>query len=296
MLIPVKAHWSLMRYKNRPVAIMTQEGFAMSMLRRLVLAVLLLSATVFAGAADYSDVYFDPNEAGWGAFLVQSDTTQFLAFFIYGPDGKPTWYTAQLTDDGTGNYTGTLYAISGTYFANPWQGYTINAAGTAEFRPSDSYHATLKYTVTGIPTVTKAIQRQTLSPYVMGGNYSGSMAGSISGCIDPSGNDPAFRARYGLSVTQAGDTSATLTFTFVDTNHNGIVCTGSGPLTHLGRLYQMAGTLACTGPGQDGIARPATIDSFHPTGQGIEGKITSPNFGGGCTGTLHFAAVKNVNN
>ena len=140
------------------------------------------------------------------------------------------------------------------------------------------------------------VQRQTLTPYPMAGNYSGSMAGSISGCTNPTDNDPMFRGRYGLSVTQVGDTSATLTFTFVDTNHNGIVCTGSGPLTHLGRIYQMAGTLACTGPGQDGIARPATIDSFHPTGQGIEGKITSPNFGGGCTGSLHFSAVHNVNN
>lgn len=27
-------------------------------------------------------------------FLVQSDTTQFLAFFIHGPDGKPVWYVA----------------------------------------------------------------------------------------------------------------------------------------------------------------------------------------------------------
>jgi hypothetical protein len=36
---------------------------------------------------------------------VQSDTTQFLAFFIYGADGKATWYAAQLANDGTGNYT-----------------------------------------------------------------------------------------------------------------------------------------------------------------------------------------------
>jgi hypothetical protein len=266
------------------------------MLKRLVLAVLLLCATMSAGALEYTDVYFDVAEPGWGAFLVQSDTTQFLAFFIYGSDGKPTWYTAQLMDDGTGNYTGTLYAITGTYFANPWAGYTINPAGTAAFTPSDIYHATLTYTVTGLATVTKAIQRQTLSPYQMAGNYSGSMAGSISACTNPGNDDPMFRGRYNLTVTQVGDTLATLTFTFVDTGHNGIVCTGSGPLTHLGRIYQMAGALACTGPGQDGVPRPATIDSLHPTGQGIEGKITSPNFGGGCTGSLHFAAVKNVNN
>lgn len=117
------------------------------------------------------------------------DTTQFIAFFIYGSDGKPTWYTAQLSDDGSGNYTGTLYAITGTYFANPWQGYNINSAGSASFKPTDSYHATLTYTVTGVGTVTKPIQRQTLTPYVLSGNYSGSVSGAVSACTDPGGNE-----------------------------------------------------------------------------------------------------------
>ncbi len=129
----------------------------------------------------------------------------------------------------------------------------------------------------------------------MSGNYSGSMSGAISACSDPANNDPAFRGRYTLVVTQAGDASATLMFTFVDTAHTGMVCTVSGPLTHLGRLYQMAGTLACTGPGQDGVVRPATIDSLHPTGQGIEGRMTAVP-ANGCVASLHFAAVLNVNN
>jgi len=266
------------------------------MLKRLFVVTLLALAAARADALEYTDVFFNPGEPGWGFFLVQSDTTQFLALFIYGSDGKPTWYTGQLTQDAAGNYNGGLFAFAGTYFLNPWQGVTGGQVGTISFRPTDIYHATLTYTVTGVGTVTKTVQRQTLTAYAFSGNYSGSMSGSISGCADPTANDPAFRGRYGLTVTQAGDASAMLVFTFVDTNHNGIVCTGSGPLTHLGRLYQMVGNLACTGPGQDGIARPATIDSLHPTGQGIEGKITSPNFGGGCTGTLHFAAVLNVNN
>ena len=39
-----------------------------------------------------------------------------------------------------------------------------------------------------------------------------------------------------------------------------------------------------------------TIDGLHPTGQGIEGKISVPNTGDGCVASLHFAAVLNVNN
>jgi hypothetical protein len=150
--------------------------------------------------------------------------------------------------------------------------------------------------VTGSPTVKKTIQRQTPTAYVLTGNYSGSMSGSITGCTDPTGNDAAFRARYGLTVVQVADQSATLTFTFVDTIHNGIVCTAAGPLTHLGRLYRISnGQLSCTGPGSPPGILAATIDSFHPTGQGIEGHLTS-DVGGGCAASLHFAAVKNVNN
>jgi hypothetical protein len=267
------------------------------MLKRLLLVTMLALAAVRADALEYTDVYYNPAESGWGVFLVQSDTFQFLALFIYGSDGKPTWYTGQITDDGTGNYTGALNATTGTYFALPWQGVTVTPAGTISFKPIDLYHATVTYTVNGIGTVNKTVQRQTLTPYVFSGNYSGSMSGAINGCTDPTANDPAFRGRYGLVVTQTGDTSATLVFSFVDTTHNGIVCTATGPLTHLGRLYQMAGTLACTGSGQDGVARPMAVESFHPTGQGIEGRIAA-NFGagGGCNASLHFAAVLNVNN
>ena len=265
------------------------------MLKRLVFIAMIALAAARAEAVEYTDVYLNPSEGGWGVFLVQSDTFQFMAFFIYGPDGKPTWYTAEVTNDGTGNYTGTLYAITGTYFASPWQGYNYSPAGTASFKPTDAYHATLTYTVNGVGTVTKTVQRQTLTSYVLSGNYSGSMSGSISGCTNPGSDDPAFRGRYDLAATQVGDTSATLTFTFVDVNHSGIVCTVSGPLTHLGRLYQLNAPLSCTGPGQGGNPHSVTIDGLHPTGQGIEGHLTGST-GGGCTVSLHFAAVLNVNN
>ena len=110
------------------------------MLKRLFVVLWLLTAalTARAGAtSSYTDVYFVPTESGWGVFVVQTNTFQFLAFFIYGPDGKPTWYTAQISDDGTGNYTGALYATTGTSFAQPWNSsqLTINQVGTVKFAP-----------------------------------------------------------------------------------------------------------------------------------------------------------------
>jgi hypothetical protein len=266
------------------------------MLKRLVLIAMLALAAARADALEYTDVYYNPAESGWGVFLVQSETTQFLALFIYGQDGKPTWYVGQLTQDIAGNYNGTLFSTTGTYYILPWAGYSGGPVGTVSFQPIDNYHATLTYTVNGVGTVTKAVQRQTLTPYVLTGNYSGSMSGSVTGCTNPASNDTSLRARYNLAVTQVADQSATLTFTYVDTSHAGIVCTASGPLTHLGRLYQISNAqFSCTGPGISPVPSTATLNSFHPTGQGIEGRVTGDG-GGGCVLSLHFAAVLNVNN
>ena len=52
------------------------------MLRKMVVAVLLCVASLGAGASEFTDVYVDTNETGWGIFVVQSDTFQFLAFFV----------------------------------------------------------------------------------------------------------------------------------------------------------------------------------------------------------------------
>lgn len=263
------------------------------MLKRIVLAVLLL-ISVHAQAVEFTDVYFNLAESGWGVFLVQSDTTQFLAFFIYGPDGKPTWYVAIISDDGTGTYTGALYATTGTYFPNPWQGDNVTVAGTASFKPIDAYHATLTYTVNGVGTVTKSVQRQTLTAYALSGTYSGSAAGTINNCANPNQNEPSYRSRFLLTVSQTGDQSATLGFNFVDQAHTGLVCTMSGPLTHLGRLYQLNGQSTCTVNGQPvGAAQAVTIDSLEGGSRVVRGHFTSIS---GCTASIHFAAVLNVDN
>ena len=262
------------------------------MLKRLVLTVFLLFASLNAAALEYTDVYYNPAEPGWGVFLVQSDTTQFMAFFIYGPDGKPTWYTAQLAQDASGNYNGPLYAITGTYFANPWQGYNISSVGTASFTPSDIYHATLRYSLTGGPTIVKAVERQALTPYKLAGNYSGSMSGTVTGCSNAADNEAQVRGRFSLLVTQTGDTASSLVFTFTDTAHSSLVMTVTGSLAHLGRLYKLTGQFSSTSPGEIIPPSAATIDSYHPTGQGIEGRLTT-TLGDGCKLSLPFSAVLN---
>jgi hypothetical protein len=267
------------------------------MIRRLILAAFFLLSTTYASANIYNDVFFDVAEPGWGVFVRQSNTFQFLAFFIYGANGQPTWYTAHLFDngDGTGlNYSGPLYATTGTYFANPWVGDTATVVGTASFQgstvPEDYFNATLTYTVNGV-TVTKAIQRQTLTAYALSGTYSGSIAGSVSSCANPA-NNGSVGGRFNLTVALVENVSATLTFNFVDTAHSGTVCTLSGTPVHYGGLYTIpTAQYTCSSPGlSTGSIVSAAVNLFDQTGQGVDGKWTATT-STGCLQTIRFSAV-----
>src|ERR1700704_5082505 len=163
------------------------------MLKRFFLAVLLLVAAGRAVAVDYTDIWYIPAEAGWGVNVVQSDAFLFLTFFIYGADGKPTWFTGQVTQDASGNFNGTLYSTTGTYYLSPWAGFAGGPAGTVSFRPLGPPTAKLIYTVTGVGTVTKTIQRQNLTTITVGAcllqngtvgpcTYSGAQSGAYSNC------------------------------------------------------------------------------------------------------------------
>lgn len=261
------------------------------MLKRLIFAVSLLLGAPQSHAFEGTDVFYIPSESGWGMFLVQSATTQFVALFIYGTDNKPTWYTATLKQDASGNYAGQLIATTGSYFGAPWSPaqLTVNTVGTIAIQPLSPYHGTVTYSLNGGPTVTKTVQRQPLTDHVLAGGYTGGFSGSQLTCADPNDNDANIHGTFDLSVTQS-TSAATLTLTLTDGKYKGTVCTLGGPLTLLGRLYRMATTqLACVGP--DGSSSdPVSVEGLHPTDWGIEFRVVET---GGCNLKLNFVAVRN---
>jgi len=261
------------------------------MLKRWLVAMLLVGGALRADAFDLTDMWWNPAESGWGVNVVQNDTTQFLTFFVYGPDGMPTWFVAATTEDAEGNYNGTLYSTTGTWFGAPWAGAAGAPAGTVTLTPIDTYHATLVYTLTDGPTVTKTIERQPLAAVVVEGSYSGSLAGKVTGCANAGNNRSNLRARYNLEVVRSAEGSVTLTFTFVDATYAGMVCTLQGALSQLGRLYRVGDAqYGCTGTGLSPGAAIATLESLHPTGQGVEGRWTAST-DDGCKESMHFSAV-----
>src|SRR5438067_6993440 len=206
----------------------------------LIIAALLAFASPATRAADYTDLWWIPAESGWGVNVVQTDNFMFLTFFIYGQDHKPTWYTAGLVLDSTGAFSGGLYATTGTYYAQPWNPGDAGAAqqvGNASFRPSstNAYQATLTYVVNGVGTVTKNIDRQPLTPPLIGGQYTGGLSAAQTSCNNSSDNG-AFKATYDLQVTQTAAGGATFTFTYPT-----YACTLTGALAQHGRQYVISG-------------------------------------------------------
>ena len=243
----------------------------------------------FAANYDYTDNWYVPTESGWGVNLTQTDNFIFATFFIYDADKKPTWYTAHLTWDGTSQFAGPLKRTTGTKFSEPWNPNDLTEvqAGTASFTPStaNNYEGTLTYTVTGVGTVTKAVQRLTLTSILLAANYVGGQAGSYSACTIGLFESP-LPGLLQPAVTQAGQ-NVNMAFSFRD---GALTCTLAGTLVLHGSIQSIDNaTYQCS----DGLMTHASVYNLKATPLGIEGQFTAPTVGGGCREDGRFAATLN---
>lgn len=262
------------------------------MIARLALLLSLLLAALPASAKlDWTDLWYDPAENGWGVNLVQSDSFMFATFFIYGPNGLPTWYTAQMTwEPARLAYVGPLFTTTGTGFQFPWQpgNFSATQVGTASFTPTQggfsvAYRGTLAYSFasSGL-TVTKPIQRQTLTAFDLAGDFTGGQYGQYYDCSAPADNQ-TYTDAFDLTVTRSGG-SLTLSFTYT----SGLACTLAGPVAQNGSLHRIDNaSYRCS----DGLNTTATVYEVKSTGVGIEGRFFASSTPGGCKEIAKFASV-----
>ncbi len=113
------------------------------------------------GATNVQDLWYNPNEPGWGINLSQQGQVVFATLFTYSADNRDMWLVASdLARRPDGSFSGPLYRSSGPPFnAQPWTPNTVTAVGTMTLTRSNGSSATLTYTVDGV-AVTKQIQRQ----------------------------------------------------------------------------------------------------------------------------------------
>jgi hypothetical protein len=106
-------------------------------------------------AYDFTDLWWNPSESGWGLNLIQhANGVIFAIWYTYDATGKMTWYhvpTGTWTDSMT--YTGTLYAVAGPAFSNPTFSSSLvkrTAVGTATLSFGSSSSGTWSYTIDGV--------------------------------------------------------------------------------------------------------------------------------------------------
>lgn len=117
----------------------------------------------YAPDRNYTDLWFNPQEPGWGASIVQHGSTGlFAVVYTYDAAGKPTWFVMPGGYwNASNDFRGTLYRATGPTQAPSFDGIKVNsrAVGNASLIFTDSENGTFSYSVDG-QSVAKSIRRQ----------------------------------------------------------------------------------------------------------------------------------------
>jgi hypothetical protein len=209
----------------------------------LLLPTISLASTV---TVDYTDMWWNSNENGWGANVIQQGDTMFVTLFVYDPGGHPTWFVApQVTYQGGGLFTGQLFVTSGPfYFQRPYDpnSLTVNPVGQLTFNASSAINAQLTYNV-GSFQITKDITRLSWRNDNLAGFYIGGRQGVWSGC------DPTLNGKVDSAAT-IGVSEQSSQVQIRDAG-KGYTCIYSGSHSQSGHVSTITGNGVC----DDGVNR-----------------------------------------
>ena len=115
-------------------------------------------------AFDYTDLWWDPAESGWGLNLIQhSSNVVFGVMYTYEAPNRATWL---VLPGGAWSspfvYSGAIYRVTGPALNNPTFNPAlvgVNQVGLATLTFTDRNNGTFAFTVDGV-RVTKTITRQ----------------------------------------------------------------------------------------------------------------------------------------
>jgi hypothetical protein len=212
------------------------------------------AALVFSTAAsaltatpvDFSDMWWNPDESGWGANVIQQGDTIFITLFVYDASGQPTWFVGPNTAfggsaAGAQHFTGDLFRVTGPYYgAAQFNAANVNATrvGAVTFDAPTQSTATLTYSVNGV-NVTKSVQRQTWRNESLAGSYRGASIGTFTGCPGTSTIDTP--TTYTIQQT-----ASSITINEFGPSYS---CRYNGTYTQTGKLGSIVGTGVCTTDG-----------------------------------------------
>lgn len=208
-----------------------------------------------------TDLWFPPNESGWGVNVVEQGDTIFATIFVYDPQGASHWYVAsELTRSTSGAFTGALFESTGPYFGGSFNpsAVTRRQVGTMTFDVRDRASATLSYTVDGV-SVTKSVSRFALRKNSLTGTYLGHLASSE--------DDPAGASAEAMSITiddgNAGFTMRTQPQGAIQPR-SGANCTytATAPI-QFGEQRLVSGTYTCDGGSSGAFTMDNVFVTYH---------------------------------
>jgi cytochrome c553 len=116
-----------------------------------------------APTLDYSDLWFNADESGWGFNIIQHSTNQiFGVMYTYDANRKPQWFVLPGGSwTSSTKFTGNWYRVTGPAFNGSFDATKVKVTqvGTAELSFSDASHGTLSFSVNGVVT-SKNLTRQ----------------------------------------------------------------------------------------------------------------------------------------
>jgi len=231
----------------------------------------LPNAARASSGTNFSDQWWNPNESGWGASVLQQADVLFIDVFLYGPDNRPTWYTAAayFQPQAPGLlFSGDLYVTSGPWFGaffNP-NAVVARKVGTLQFDATSTNFATLTYSVDGV-IVSKQVQRQLWAYEDFTGSYYGGLVYDQSGCGNAANNGHV--EEFGaFQITHAANNTFSLTL-----QSNFGTCTVVGNYSQLGHMGSVDANYTCS----YGINGTMTLYELERNSSGMTGRLVAQN-------------------
>ncbi|MBX3714754.1 MAG: choice-of-anchor J domain-containing protein [Burkholderiales bacterium] len=198
-------------------------------------------------SANYTALWWNPNESGWGVNLNHQGDIVFGTLFTYDASGVPLWLVLPAGNLQSGTtYSGELYRTTGPAFnANPFTpigpgNLTVVGSMTVTFSGSNS--ATLTYTYNGTQ-VTKSIQRQVFGSRAANCTPTTGNRASLTNYQDLWWN--ANESGWGVNVTHQDNILFATLFTYDATGRDLWLVLPAGTLqsdgSYLGDLYRTTG-------------------------------------------------------
>jgi hypothetical protein len=250
-----------------------------------------LPASATSSGVDFTDLWYNPAESGWGVNLIQQNNVIFATLFVYGTDSSARWFVASSLVGGGNTFTGQLYQTTGPAFSGTFNpgAVTTTPVGNMTFNFTSVSTGTLTYSVNGV-TVSKQVQRQTWAAENLSGTYLGGLTATGTNCHNGASNGPVLIFDI-LTVNHQGS-AYSARVNFFNSAGTASVCTFNGTYNQDGHLGNVNGSFSCTFGSTPGNQGTFNLSQLATTQNGFSGAFSgSDQF---CNYSGFFGGVRDV--